>query len=256
MPSIAKLLQNLVPDPWRAKEGFSHDIEFFNRQILNDSKTDEEISGSLREWLADNQPCLFGRMASGPLDLLSFCILRNHDLEEGDTHIRDKIKRFRLLWKREAIHGLRSGFIILAASRRIIEAEPNEAMKELAKRLCFLYLREEIEEDKIHMDRLTLALPPTLEYPDESSFYEWFVGVNVFASAGDKRWWHDHRIPGGIAFSMNSVGHMARRAALLVFRSRNFSIRALSASERNIHQRTSIVSGCGNMERIGMELEH
>lgn len=214
MTSIAKLLLSLAPDRWRQKEGFSQDIEFFHRQILDDAKTDEEISFSLREWLADNQPCLFGRMASGPLDLLSFCILREHDLEKSDAYIRDKIQRFRLLWKREAILGLRSGFIILAVSRRIVEAEPNEAMKELAKRLCFLFLREEIEEDKIHMDRLTLALPPTSEYPDEGPFYEWFVGVNVFASAGDKRWWHDHRIPGGIAFSMNSVGHMARNGSL------------------------------------------
>jgi len=214
MPSIAKLLQNLTPDPWREKEGFSQDIEFCNRQILDDSKTDEEISISLREWLADNQPCLFGRMASGPLDLVSFCILREHDLEKSDMHIRDKIQRFRLLWKQEAIRGLRSGFIILAVSRRIVEAEPNEAMKELAMRLCFLYLREEIEEDEIYMDRLTLATPPTVENPDEDSYYEWRVGVNVFASAGDKRWWHDHRIPGGIAFSMNSAGHMARNGSL------------------------------------------
>jgi hypothetical protein len=213
MPSVAKLLQNLSPDGWRQREGFCQDVEFCNRQILDGSKSDEEISVFVRDWLAENQPCLFGRMASGPLDLLSFCILREHDLEKSDAHIRDKIQRFRLQWKREAIQGLRSGFIILAVSRRIVEAEPNEAMKELARRLCFLYLREEIEDDNIHMDRLTLALPPTRDNPDES-FYEWFVGVNVFASAGDKRWWHDHRIPGGIGFSMNSVGHMARNGSL------------------------------------------
>jgi hypothetical protein len=37
--------------------------------------------------------------------------------------------------------------------------------------------------------------------------------VNLFAAQGDGRWWHDHRIPGGVAFSMNSVGHMARKLA-------------------------------------------
>lgn len=114
MPSIAKLLQNLTPDQWRKKEEFSQDIEFCNRQILDDSKTDEGISISLRGWLADNQPCLFGRMASGPLDLVSFCILREHDLEKSDTHIRDKIQRFRLLWKREAIQGPHCGRSLLA----------------------------------------------------------------------------------------------------------------------------------------------
>jgi hypothetical protein len=72
MPSIAKLLQNLTPDPWREKEEFSQDIEFCNRQILDGSKTDEEISISLREWLEENQPCLFGRLSAGNLNLLSF----------------------------------------------------------------------------------------------------------------------------------------------------------------------------------------
>lgn len=44
MPTIAKLLQNLTPDPWRDKAGFSQDIEFCNRQILDESKSDEGIS--------------------------------------------------------------------------------------------------------------------------------------------------------------------------------------------------------------------
>ena len=77
-----------------------------------------------------------------------------------------------------------------------------------------VYLREEIKEDEIYTDRLTLASPPNTDNRDEDQCYEWRVGANVFAAAGDKRWWHDHRIPGGIAFSMNSVGHMARNGAL------------------------------------------
>src|SRR5438105_2184242 len=213
MAAVAKLLQNLVPDPWRDKEGFSQDIGFANRQILDESKSDEEISLSLREWLENNQPCLFGR-AGAKLDLLSFCIIREHDLEQSDTHIRDKIQRFRLLWRREAFRGRRSGFIILAVSPRIVLAQPDDSMKQLAQRLCFLYLRKEIEDDEIYTDTLTLANPPTAEAPDEEPCYEWRVGVNFFAAAGDKRWWHDHRIPGGLAFSMNSVGHMARNGAL------------------------------------------
>lgn len=214
MASIAQLMKNLTPDPWRAEEDFSQDIEFCHRQILDDSKSDAEIAEALRAWLADNQPCLFGRLSAGNLDLLSFCILRDQDLDQSDKHIREKIQRFRLLWRREAVRGLRSGFIIVAVSRKIVESEPNEAMKELARRLCFHYLLKEIEDDEIYMDTLTLAAPPTEESSDEDQFYGWNVGVNFFASAGDKRWWHDHRIPGGMAFSMNSAGHMARNGAL------------------------------------------
>jgi hypothetical protein len=34
--------------------------------------------------------------------------------------------------------------------------------------------------------------------------------VDFFACAGDGRWWHDHRFPGGIAYTANSTGHMMR----------------------------------------------
>jgi hypothetical protein len=44
-------------------------------------------------------------------------------------------------------------------------------------------------------------------------FRSWRVGVNYFSAQGDGRWWRDHRIPGGMAYSMNSVGHMARTRA-------------------------------------------
>ena len=40
--------------------------------------------------------------------------------------------------------------------------------------------------------------------------WEWLAGVNYFCAQGDRRWWHDHRIPGGMALSVNSVGHLAK----------------------------------------------
>ena len=36
MAAVAKLMQNLVPDPWRDKEGFSQDIEFASREMLGE----------------------------------------------------------------------------------------------------------------------------------------------------------------------------------------------------------------------------
>jgi hypothetical protein len=47
----------------------------------------------------------------------------------------------------------------------------------------------------------------------QSERRSWKVGVNYFSAQGDGLWWQDHRIPGGMAFSMNSVGHMARTQA-------------------------------------------
>jgi hypothetical protein len=44
---------------------------------------------------------------------------------------------------------------------------------------------------------------------------KWKAGVNYFSSHADGRWWRDHRIPGGIGFSTNSVGHLAKSGKLL-----------------------------------------
>jgi hypothetical protein len=30
---------------------------------------------------------------------------------------------------------------------------------------------------------------------------------NVFCAQADRRWWHDHRMPGGIMITSNALGH-------------------------------------------------
>lgn len=47
-----------------------------------------------------------------------------------------------------------------------------------------------------------------LRHPTNGSFYGFRFNADFFACAGDGRWWHDHRFPGGIAFTANSTGHM------------------------------------------------
>jgi hypothetical protein len=97
--------------------------------------------------------------------------------------------------------------VTVLVSRAAAEAEPGPALKALALRLVQLYLSDdEILADATYHDRLALAL----EGDENPDFVVWKVGVNFFGAQGDQRWWHDHRIPGGIAFSMNSVGHMTR----------------------------------------------
>jgi len=82
---------------------------------------------------------------------------------------------------------------------------------DLAVRICSLYLVEEgaIEPDKIYSDEVFLEKPGL-----RRTTWKWKAGVNYFSSQGDKRWWHDHRIPGGFAFSVNSVGHMVKSGML------------------------------------------
>jgi len=78
-------------------------------------------------------------------------------------------------------------------------------MLELARRLCYLYLQTDILADKIHLDQLYLQKPGST-----LTTWKWLTGVNYFCAQADGRWWHDHRIPGGMAFSVNSVGHLVK----------------------------------------------
>jgi len=212
--SVSSIIGKLEDDPWREERGFSSDVELVHNEVFAPSMSDAELSLVLRSWLKANQPCLFGRMGSGEMDLISFCVLTERDLEASDRHIRDKIQSYRLHWKRNGLLGRKSAFIIWAISRRIANAAPGDTLKKLARRICSLYLREEILDDVVYHDRITLRIPGEQTSDGVDGYFEWRVGVNYFSSQGDQRWWHDHRIPGGMAFSMNSVGHMARSGAL------------------------------------------
>src|SRR4051812_3045272 len=128
MPDISKLHNALAEDPWRQRTPFTTVMESANREILSPSKSDAERAAALAKWLAKSQPCLFGRMAAGALDILNYCIITEADIAEGDSHVRDKIKQYRLHWRREALLGRKSGFIILATSERLTLAEPNEQL--------------------------------------------------------------------------------------------------------------------------------
>ena len=68
--SIADLIQALSADPWRDRQGFTQDIEFYNLQILGESKSDEEISISLREWLEELEAALLRIAVNPPEHLL------------------------------------------------------------------------------------------------------------------------------------------------------------------------------------------
>ena len=43
---------------------------------------------------------------------------------------------------------------------------------------------------------------------DPTAYHGYRFNIDFFAAAGDGKWWHDHRFPGGIAFTANAAGHM------------------------------------------------
>jgi hypothetical protein len=200
--TIAACYSKIREDSWRGEHGFTQEIiEAQGRLLIATPAEKEAILGG---WLQRFQPCLFGRIAAKN-DLLTYCILDEHDLTSSDEAIRDKIQRIRGDWTRQAYEGRKSGFVILACSPKLATALPDETLSELAVRLGSLYLLQEIQPNTIYADEIFLEIPGTRRMT-----WRWNVGVNFFAAAGDGRWWRDHRIPGGIAFSMNSVGHLVK----------------------------------------------
>ncbi|HEY0427504.1 MAG TPA: hypothetical protein VGC76_06835 [Pyrinomonadaceae bacterium] len=207
--SISELFSALVHDAWRDDIGFSTEVEEANQRLFKTDLSDTERARILNEWLKLYQPCLFGRVAAR-FELITYCLLTEEDLISTDEAIKDKIQHHRLLWRQNGFEGKKSAFVISIISPTITFAVPDDTVKKLAQKICSLYLDEDIEPDKVYTD--TLLLEKTF---GEQAIWEWKVGVNYFSSQGDKRWWQDHRIPGGMAFSMNSVGHMAKAGQLL-----------------------------------------
>ncbi|MFY9556145.1 MAG: hypothetical protein WAV47_15645, partial [Blastocatellia bacterium] len=201
---IAKYLSQLEPDEWRYTAAFSPEVEAANERLFAQETTETESAEVIGNWLQVFQPCLFGRIAAKH-GAISYCILNEDDLRKSDEAIRDRIQAARLAWTRDGFEGRKSGFIILAVSPLIACAKPSPIMRELARRLCYLYLESEITMDHVHLDEIYLQKPGS-----RLTTWKWHTGVNYFCAQGDGRWWQDHRIPGGIAFSVNSVGHLVK----------------------------------------------
>ena len=204
--TLMQLISCLESDPWRSRVGFSSDMEAALRTMSGVS-SDADRSAALSDWLQHYQPCLFGRIAA-QRGLISYCILTTADIEKGDDFVRDKIQASRTEWSAAAFDGARSGFLIAVVSPELADAKPNETVAAFARTLVGLYLQidqEHVELDKIYLDDVRLEAP----LPGRPT-WQWDVGVNYFSAQADRRWWNDHRIPAGLALSMNSVGHMVK----------------------------------------------
>jgi hypothetical protein len=202
---VSDLIARLEPDPWRSDHPFSDDIVACHKLLFHPETSRDDKAAAVARWLGESQPCLFGRMEA-KRNALAFCILTENDLERSDQEIRKTIQQERREWKRRALSGDSHAFLIVAISESIAHARRGPMLRDVATRLCELYL-DEVAIDEIHHDDLMLKIERD---GDEMEWRHWKVGVNYFSAQGDGLWWHDHRLPGGMAFSMNSVGHMAR----------------------------------------------
>jgi hypothetical protein len=198
--SISTAFQRISTDDGRKKIGFDPSFVETSDKLLA-ATDDTERARVLGDWLKTSQPCIFGHLAV-ERGLIEYCFISEEHLTSTDEDICAIIRTARDEWRSLARHGLRSAFVILALGRRVFEAKPDEALQELALALCAQYLRVSVQPDRIYND--TIELLSLKREPAR----RWNVGVNFFGAQGDRRWWNDHRIPGGIGFSMNSVGHL------------------------------------------------
>jgi hypothetical protein len=120
--------------------------------------------------------------------------------------VRARLRIAKLEWRRAAYKGDASALVLLACSSRLATALPDSTVELIAQQFSSLYLGTDVRTDVRYLDSVGLAIPGgSLE-----ELYEFKAGVDYFSAHGDRRWWHDHRIPGGIAFSINSPGHLVR----------------------------------------------
>jgi hypothetical protein len=209
---VRELMRQLSPDPLRRSRPFDRSLDTVHRVLWSSFPTINEQQNALRNWLQKHQPCLFGRIAAAQ-DTLHLCILDEPDLYGPDEEISTKIRRAVSDWKRRSLspnpeHSHPAhGFLLLIAARRVAEAAPDSVLRSLAHRIRELWgcvCEPHPVSGDLYWETLYIRVPST------GQFLRFTFSVDFFAAQGDGRWWKDHRIPGGIAFTANSIGHMKR----------------------------------------------
>jgi hypothetical protein len=209
--TIRDLVKRLSVDEWRRTNSFSDDMKSVHQVLFHPYANDDDRQEALAAWFQRYQPCLFGRIAAVS-NALHYIFLNDDDLRETDQHIARRIDQGRRAWWQRSLSpriGFSSpahGLVLSVVSERVGLAEPNDVLRELAKELLRLWNCPSTNEPQGEVFWEDLFL----ENPSTRTFVKFTFSVDFFAAAGDRRWWHDHRMPGGIGFTANSVGHMLK----------------------------------------------
>lgn len=194
-------------DPLRARSDFSEDIQQVNAILHNPKVKKLSKVAAYREWLRKNQPCIFGRAAATNKQVF-VCLLEEQQIltmRRGDEDLRDTIVDHQKVWKRRALHGLSSSFVIVITSPSIAYIEPGPELKELCRRLMELYIDAPVADDEIVPRHEYVYL--ARDIGGKREYLRFATLPNIFCAQGDKRWWHDHRTPGAIMITSNALGH-------------------------------------------------
>src|SRR5262249_34198499 len=140
-----------VKDRLRSRHPFSEDIEAAHAILFNPRYTKRRKVRAYRQWLEANQPCGFRRVAAKHKKVF-ICLREEHEIlrmKRGDEDLRDTIQDYRQVWKRYALDGMMSSFIILLVSESLVTKEPQDRLKEICRRFLELYMGVDIADDSI-----------------------------------------------------------------------------------------------------------
>jgi hypothetical protein len=209
--SINDLYTRLKGDRLRTNSPFNDDLKEANELLHNSSAFPDEWTECLRKWCQLKQPCQFGKIAAKE-GRIHFCVLSDGAVAHWtDEEISSYIATDQKLWKQRAAFDIAKAthsFVLVVASSKVALAAPDEHLREFSNAILKL--------SGWSVGRHRLARPVNevssgylyLRNPTDKQLYGFQFNIDFFACAGHSRWWHDHRFPGGIAFTANSLGHM------------------------------------------------
>ena len=161
-------------------------------------------------WCKRRQPCQFGKVAANE-ERIHFAFLTEQALREwSDAEIAEKIAEEKQLWKqRGAFDSTRAAhsFVLVVASHQVAFAAPDQHLRAFSDRILELTQWVPDRRGTRRINTITSDFL-YLKNPADGQFFGFQFNADFFACAGDGRWWRDHRLPGGIAFTANSTGHM------------------------------------------------
>jgi hypothetical protein len=208
---LRNLYGDLTEDKWRKDHVFSEHMLKIHEIVFHPYRTDAQREEAYLLWLQRFQPCLFGRIAAAK-QRLHFCFLGEDDLMKSDQEVAAQIQQDRIAWKQRSLRphpelsNPAHGFLLVAVSPRLALAAPDANLRAFTEKLLSLWGVPQSDEASGHITSETLFL----QHPNEREYVQFRFSVDFFMAQGDGRWWQDHRIPGGLAFTANSAGHMRR----------------------------------------------
>ncbi len=210
-PHLAELLLGLKlhgrRDSLRNRGDFSDDIQQVHGILHNPKAHKSSKISAYRNWLKSHQPCVFGRGAAGKRQVF-ICLLDEREvlsMRRGDADLRATLEDYRKVWKRYALHGRSSSLVIVVNSPALAYVEPSDELKEACRRLMELYVGSRVDDDTILEQHEYVYLAKSIN--GRLTFLKFATLPNLFCAQGDRRWWHDHRTPGGIMITSNALGH-------------------------------------------------